>query len=379
MYRTAWLRLFLLFSARPGKHGFGLFTAVNPFEPRVLLTVLLLNAFAESDGPCSIMASQSLDLRTVRVPVVSITSPDGSLKEKTGNSGGGDFTISRTGPTDEPLVITLSSGGTATSGSDYVALPASITIPVGQSSVALPVVVINDFDAENTENLSVVIYSSADYVVGMDSGATATILSNDVWQWAAHEGNDSSGSAAKVLPALDSIGSSSSSNMSAKYSAIATDSSFTIKMSADYFDANPLGVGNDSGKVNDCDSMNFDFDPLTGNIYQTGGKANGPNITQHQKLQGRAVVSAAIDNVSSDTRRTVVLTWGVAAIVSTAYDATYGIKLDVGGRYKRPDGAWQGQSGLGSSLSSLQTNLAGAAIEWDGTITLILQCVEISI
>ena len=47
--------------------------------------------------------------------------------------------ISRTGSQDNDLNVALVVGGTAVGGVDYSALPATVTIPAGQSSVAITV------------------------------------------------------------------------------------------------------------------------------------------------------------------------------------------------------------------------------------------------
>lgn len=72
------------------------------------------------------------------LPVVTVSSPDSTAEEEDANGTPthGSFTVSRTGDTTHALSVGLTYGGqsgttAATSGVDYVALPASVTIPAG--------------------------------------------------------------------------------------------------------------------------------------------------------------------------------------------------------------------------------------------------------
>lgn len=82
-----------------------------------------------------------------------------------GTSGGISFTegaattpvkfyVSRTGSTTAALTVNYTLGGTATSGSDYTALPGSIVIPAGALGVDVPVSVINDTTFEGAETIT---------------------------------------------------------------------------------------------------------------------------------------------------------------------------------------------------------------------------------
>ncbi|MEZ4825617.1 MAG: choice-of-anchor L domain-containing protein [Bacteroidia bacterium] len=65
----------------------------------------------------------------------------------------GYFTFFNPGDNSVPLTINYTILGTATSGADYVPLPASITIPAGQDSINLPVTIIADGITEGPETL----------------------------------------------------------------------------------------------------------------------------------------------------------------------------------------------------------------------------------
>lgn len=85
---------------------------------------------------------------------VSITA-NGRLSE---TKGAASFTIKRAGGSlDKDLVVKLSVSGSATSGDDYVPLPASVTIPKGKTSVTLPVISKVDTTPEGPESVAVAI------------------------------------------------------------------------------------------------------------------------------------------------------------------------------------------------------------------------------
>jgi hypothetical protein len=113
------------------------------------------------------------------LPQVSITADDTEAAEVPGNVTA--FTVSRTGFTVGNLNVALLYGGTATRGSDYPNLPASVTIPDGQSSIMLIVTPTNDSTVEGSENVTVTIPSGAAYV--LDTAATSVdllILDDDI-------------------------------------------------------------------------------------------------------------------------------------------------------------------------------------------------------
>ncbi|MDB5387845.1 MAG: putative peptidase [Planctomycetaceae bacterium] len=85
---------------------------------------------------------QQFTITDAPTPVISITASDSEAAEDDGTNGpnSGSWTISRTGGTTQPLVVTVSLSGTATSGTDYTTAPAvtsTVTIPVGSSSVSV--------------------------------------------------------------------------------------------------------------------------------------------------------------------------------------------------------------------------------------------------
>ncbi|WP_346320927.1 Calx-beta domain-containing protein [Chitinophaga sp. YIM B06452] len=98
----------------------------------------------------------------------------------------GGFRISLAGGkrTAEAVTVRYTITGTATSGADYSALTGTVTIPAGQSSVTIPVQVINDEDVEDPETVLLQITGGQSatyaYTAGTPGQATVTITSEDV-------------------------------------------------------------------------------------------------------------------------------------------------------------------------------------------------------
>lgn len=99
---------------------------------------------------------------------VSVTASDASAGEP---SNPGAFTVSRTGSTSSALTVSYAVGGSATSGTDYQALPGFVTIPAGSTSSVIPLNVINDSAQEPSETVILSLPGSS---------ATVTIADDDV-------------------------------------------------------------------------------------------------------------------------------------------------------------------------------------------------------
>jgi Calx-beta domain len=89
------------------------------------------------------------------------------------------FRVSRTGSTASPLTVFYSVTGTARPGTDYTALPGSVTIAAGSSAANILVRPINDTRMEGNETVVVALSSRPAYTIGSPSSATVTIISNE--------------------------------------------------------------------------------------------------------------------------------------------------------------------------------------------------------
>ena len=111
-----------------------------------------------------------------QLPHVTVAASDAAASETAGNPG--SFTVTRTGPTDAPLVVNLAIGGSATSGADYSAIATSVTIPAGAASVQLVVQPVDDSAVEASETVTLSIVPGPGYTAGAAS-ATVSIADND--------------------------------------------------------------------------------------------------------------------------------------------------------------------------------------------------------
>ncbi len=115
------------------------------------------------------------------LPQVVVTSTNQPAAVEGGS--GGAFVFTRTGSTTGALVLSFSITGTAGNGADYAALSNSITIPIGQASVTLPVMAVDDSLIEGEETVIVSLTTSDTYRVAYPSAATVTIQDNDQRVW----------------------------------------------------------------------------------------------------------------------------------------------------------------------------------------------------
>lgn len=113
---------------------------------------------------------------------LAVPTPDVSIIQNSdANESGtaGQFAISRTGSTANPLTVQLAGPtGTATSGADYTALPTSVTLPAGTGNFVLNVPPVDDALVEGTETVILTIAADAAYNITTGS-ATLNIIDND--------------------------------------------------------------------------------------------------------------------------------------------------------------------------------------------------------
>ncbi len=113
------------------------------------------------------------DIATV---TVSALDPDASEASREP----GVFLISRSGPTTAPLKVYYGLGGTASHGTDYIQLPAEVTIPAGAASAPAFITPYDDAHGEAPEsvNIHLAVFDGA-YLVGAPAAATVRISDND--------------------------------------------------------------------------------------------------------------------------------------------------------------------------------------------------------
>ena len=115
-------------------------------------------------------------------PMLTIAATDGSASEPAKGDGAGVFMITRAGSAEAALTVGLLAGGTASPGSDYITLPLSVTIPAGQASATISVVMIDDDEVEPDETVVVTLQPGAGYTVGTSASATVNAYDDEAAQ-----------------------------------------------------------------------------------------------------------------------------------------------------------------------------------------------------
>jgi hypothetical protein len=118
-------------------------------------------------------AEATVAITDTNFPLVTVTAFDSTAAETANNRG--TFRISRVGSTAASLTVTFTVTGTATNGTDYQALPLTVTFGVGQADVDLVVLPTQDGVAEGSETVIVTVTDGATYDVGAPDTATVTI------------------------------------------------------------------------------------------------------------------------------------------------------------------------------------------------------------
>jgi subtilase family serine protease len=111
-------------------------------------------------------------------PMISVTATIATATEH--GSGPGQFRLTRSGDTSSALSVYFSVSGTATSGSDFVPLPPSVTFAPGAAAADVAVTPIDDAVVESNETVALTVTGSVGYKVGTPSAASVTIVSDDV-------------------------------------------------------------------------------------------------------------------------------------------------------------------------------------------------------
>ena len=120
---------------------------------------------------------EAYDLTPSSLPIVTVA----AARAETHSSGGdpGLFTVTREGPTTQPLTVSYSLTGTAKSGVDFVALPGTVTIPAGAASVTLEVQPYGNVQVfSGTKSVFLTLNSTLSYGVGSATTATVDIAFN---------------------------------------------------------------------------------------------------------------------------------------------------------------------------------------------------------
>jgi hypothetical protein len=142
-----------------------------------------------ASGEDTTMATAVLDNVSVQqaLPTVNVVAT-GSPAYKQGPVAG-QYTITRSGDSmASPLTVNYTMGGTATPGTDYVALSGSAVIPAGVASVVVTLTPVNGSTADGDVTATLTLASNAAYTTGSAASASVLIMINDtpfnVWRFA---------------------------------------------------------------------------------------------------------------------------------------------------------------------------------------------------
>ena len=113
--------------------------------------------------------------------IATITATDADAAESPLDAGTFTVGLNTTNLTGSPMVINYTVGGTAVSGSDFMALAGAVSIGNGQESATITLNPINDSEVEaGLETVIVSLASGTGYIVGAPNNATVNIASEDV-------------------------------------------------------------------------------------------------------------------------------------------------------------------------------------------------------
>ena len=126
-------------------------------------------------SPDSANPSTTLTIPAYTPDSVSFGTTNGGPLTPGGTSD--SFTVKRSGSTTQPLTVSLATAGSATPGVDYGQLPANVTIPVGQTSVTVPLRAFapSGTAAKPQKDVQISFQPGAGYAPGSSTPATYTI------------------------------------------------------------------------------------------------------------------------------------------------------------------------------------------------------------
>ena len=136
-----------------------------------------------SDSPDYNIDGQNAATVTIQntVPTVTLQATTAAATEGGGN---GAFTVTRTGPTTNSLVVYFAVGGSAVEGSDYAPIGTNVAIAVGNTTAVISIAPIQDLFNEDgavtgNDRVLVALTPSTNYNIGTPNSGTVTIGDDD--------------------------------------------------------------------------------------------------------------------------------------------------------------------------------------------------------
>ena len=131
-----------------------------------------------STGPGSYFELEPFTVTVSPPPSVSIAVAPASVSEDGATNL--TYTVTRSLNISSPTVVNITTGGTATSGTDYTGGVATVTIPAGATTATIIINPSVDGTVEADETVILTVAAGSGYTVGAPASATGTILNDDV-------------------------------------------------------------------------------------------------------------------------------------------------------------------------------------------------------
>jgi hypothetical protein len=151
--------------------------AVTPVNDTVMEApeTVIVKITADAAYTVGSPGSATLTIESDETVRISATDPTATEAGRTT----GTMTVTRTGSTAAALAVHYTVAGTATPGSDYVALSGRVVIPAGSATTTVTVTPVDDEVMERPETVIVRLAPNATYTIGSPSSASVTIHSNE--------------------------------------------------------------------------------------------------------------------------------------------------------------------------------------------------------
>jgi hypothetical protein len=143
-------------------------------DETVILTLVADAAYTIGDDDEATVTIVDNDV----LPTVEVAASDATATEAGPTTGA--YTLTRTGDLTNTLAVDYTVTGTATSGSDYVALSGTATFAAASATAVVTVTPVDDVLVEGDETVILTLDADAAYTIGVDNQATVTIADNDV-------------------------------------------------------------------------------------------------------------------------------------------------------------------------------------------------------
>jgi hypothetical protein len=133
-----------------------------------------------STEPLQLIVNQLISSKIpslIPLPVISLAVSSAAVTED--GSSNLIYTFSRSGDTTNPLSVNYAIGGSATNGSDYALIPASLTFAAGARTATVIVDPIADAIVEPDETVSLSLVARDAYTIGTTGSVSGTIVNDD--------------------------------------------------------------------------------------------------------------------------------------------------------------------------------------------------------